>query len=152
MCPETAYSYRLFLLFTYSHRRRGIGTMLRHDSCKKLETNMRIKFLGLLGVATLVLASGCNNAKSPDAAAKDIEAAQVTASKEVADAKHDEQKDLSSDAYQVAVAKADGDHKVAVEKCEMLQGHDQRVCKDQADADYDAAKANAKATKAAQTP
>ncbi len=113
---------------------------------------MRINIFALVGVATLMLISGCDSAKSPDAAAKDIAAAQQSASAEVADAKHAEQKDLTSDAYQVAVAKADGEHKVAVEKCETLQGHDQRVCKDQADADYDAAKANAKATKAAQTP
>jgi len=52
----------------------------------------------------------------------------------------------------VALAKADGDHQVAIQKCETLQGHDQQVCKDQADADYEAVKANAKAAKLAQTP
>jgi hypothetical protein len=47
---------------------------------------------------------------------------------------------------------ADGDHKVAIQKCETLQGHDQSACKDQADADYDAAKAKAKAAKVASQP
>jgi len=59
---------------------------------------------------------------------------------------------MSGDAYNVALAKADGDHQVATQKCDTLQGHDQQVCKDQADADYEAAKANAKAAKIAQTP
>jgi hypothetical protein len=44
-------------------------------------------------------------------------------------------------------------HQLTVaQKCETLQGHDQQRCKDQADADYEAAKANAKATKIAQQP
>jgi hypothetical protein len=59
---------------------------------------------------------------------------------------------MSNDSYDVAVARADGDHKIAVQKCDTLEGHDQKVCKDQADADYDAAKANAKATKVSQQP
>lgn len=70
----------------------------------------------------------------------------------MAGAQRDAQKDMSADAYSVAVAKADGDHKVALEKCDTLQGHDQQVCKDQADANDEAAKANAKAAKVAQTP
>jgi hypothetical protein len=113
---------------------------------------MRLNILWLAGAATLVLASGCNKAKSPDAAANDIAAANKSAHEEVADARRDQQKDMSSDTYQVAAAKADGEHKISIQKCETLEGHDQKVCKDQADADYDAAKANAKAAKAAQTP
>ena len=70
----------------------------------------------------------------------------------MAEAQRDQQKDMSADAYNVAVAQADGDHKVALQKCETLQGHDQQVCKDQADADYEAAKANAKAAKASTQP
>ncbi len=108
--------------------------------------------LSILGAATLVLAAACNNAKSPDTAAKDVAEANRSASQEVANARHDEQKDMSKDAYDVAVAQADGDHKVAIQKCEVLQGRDQQVCKDQADADYDAAKANAKAAKVSQQP
>ena len=100
----------------------------------------------------LALMAACNNAKSPETASRDIAAADSSAAKEVANARHEEQKDVSNDAYNVAVAQADGDHKVAIEKCETLQGHDQQVCKDQADADYEAAKANAKATKVAQQP
>jgi hypothetical protein len=105
-----------------------------------------------IGAAALLALAGCNNAKSPDAQAHDLAAADKSATTEVANAQRDAQKDSSQDAYDVAVAQADGDHKIALQKCEALQGHDQQLCKDQADADYDAAKANAKAAKVASTP
>ena len=113
---------------------------------------MKRSFMAGVAVAALAVIAGCNNAKSPDTAAHDIAAADQSAAAKVADAQRDAQKDMSADAYNVAVAQADGDHKVALQKCETLQGHDQQVCKDQADADYEAAKANAKAAKVAQTP
>ena len=116
-----------------------------------LDVIMRTSF-SILGAATLVLAAACNNAKSPDTAAKNVAEANQSATQEVANARRDEQKDMSKDAYDVAVAQADGDRKVALQKCEVLQGHDQQVCKDQADADYGAAKASAKAAKSSQQP
>ncbi len=114
--------------------------------------------------------SGCNNAKSPDAVAKDVAAAQAKRASEVADAKQDAAKDANSaeakvddktndlnnvnakGAYDVAMAQADGDHKVALQKCDAVSGDAQKACKDQADAKYDLAKANAKAMLAAQKP
>ena len=113
---------------------------------------MRTNIPVLLGLAALLAVAACNNAKSPDKVADNVAAASQSASKEVADARREQQKDSSSDAYDVAVARADGDHKVAVQKCDALEGHDQKACKDQADADYEAAKANAKASKVAGTP
>jgi hypothetical protein len=113
---------------------------------------MKRTLIAGLGIAAFALLEACNNAKSPDTAAHDIAAADQSAASKVADAQRDAQKDMSADAYNIAVAQADGDHKVAIQKCETLQGHDQQVCKDQADADYDAAKANAKAAKAATQP
>ncbi len=124
----------------------------------------------LLSVVALlaVAASGCNNAKAPEAVANDVAAAQAKRASEVADAKQDAAKDAgkaeakvddkSSDlnkvnakgAYDVAMAQADGDHKVAGQKCDGLAGDAQKACKDQADAKYDLAKANAKAMLAAQ--
>jgi hypothetical protein len=103
-------------------------------------------------VAALLALAGCNNAKAPDAQAQDLAAANKSATNEISNAQRDAQKDASQDSYNIAVAQADGDHKVALQKCESLQGHDQQVCKDQADADYDAAKANAKAAKVSSTP
>jgi hypothetical protein len=50
------------------------------------------------------------------------------------------------------MAQADGDHKVALQKCDAFSGDSQKACKDQADAKYDLSKANAKAMLAAQKP
>ena len=51
------------------------------------------------------------------------------------------------DTYDLAVAKADGDRKVSLANCSALSGDDQKRCKDQADADYNAANANAESEK-----
>jgi hypothetical protein len=112
---------------------------------------------------TILLMTGCNNAKSPDAVSKDVAAAEQKASTEVAKSENDASKDIgkaadkvddklvdlnnaaAKDAYNLTVAKADGDRKVALANCSALGGDAQKTCKDQANADYDAAKANAKA-------
>jgi hypothetical protein len=110
-----------------------------------------------------LLTAGCNDAKSPDTVAKDVANAEQKASTEVTKSENSAAKDLSGaadkvddkliafnnsaakDAYNLAVAQADGDRKVALAKCEAASGDAQRTCKDQAEADYNAAKANAKA-------
>jgi hypothetical protein len=126
------------------------------------------KLAMVAGLMALGALGGCNNAKSPDAVSGDVASAQQTANENVADAQKDAAKDnadalaKSADqnkdtieteakgAYDVAVARAGGDHKVALQKCEALAGDAQKNCKDRADADYDAAKANSKATETAQ--
>jgi len=128
---------------------------------------LTVSLVALLAVAA---ASGCNNAKSPDAVANDVAAAQAKRASEVADARQEAAKDSNQaeakvddktndlnnanakGAYDVAMAQADGDHKVALQKCDGLSGDSQKACKDQADAKYDLAKANAKAMLAAQKP
>jgi hypothetical protein len=113
--------------------------------------------------AALLLAAGCDSAKSPDTVAKDVAAAEKKASTEVANSEKAAENDLNKaadkvddtliafnnaaakDAYNLAVAKADGDRKVALANCLSLGGDAQKACKDQAEADYGAAKANAKA-------
>ena len=110
-----------------------------------------------------MLAAGCNNAKSPDAVAKDVAKAEEKADKEVAKTEDAAAKDLgkdaqkvddkmvafnnaaAKDAYNLAVAQADGNRKVALANCGAMSGDAQKTCKDQAEADYTAAKANAKA-------
>jgi len=119
--------------------------------------------LPLAIAATILLVAGCNRAKSPDDVAKDVAAAEQKASTEVAKSENESSKDLdkaadkvgddlvkfnndaAKDAYHIAVAKADGDRKVALANCSASNGDAQKTCKDQADADYNAAKANAKA-------
>jgi hypothetical protein len=120
--------------------------------------------LSLVLVASVLFAAGCNNAKSPDTVAKDVANAEQKADKEVAKSEDSAAKDLGNqagkvddklvtfnnaaakDAYNLAVAQADGNRKVALANCESQAGDAQKMCKDQAEADYTAAKANAKAT------
>jgi hypothetical protein len=114
-------------------------------------------------VVGVVLICGCNNAKSPDAVAKDVANSEQKAAAEVSKSEEKASSDLgkaadhvedkvvafnntaAKDAYDIAIAKSDGDRKIALANCSALSGNDQKRCKDQADADYDAAKANAKA-------
>jgi hypothetical protein len=123
---------------------------------------MRTRLTSGIAIAVLIMA-GCDSAKSPDTVAKDVAAAQQKASAEVAKSEQAAEKDLTKaaetvdgklvdfnnaaakDAYKLAVAKADGDRKVALANCLALGGDAQKTCKDQAEADYGAAKADAKA-------
>jgi hypothetical protein len=129
---------------------------------------MQKSLISALAILAVAAAAGCNQAKSPDAVANDVAAAQAKRAAQVADAKQDAAKDANKaeakvedkandldkvnaqGAYDVAMTQADGDHKVALQKCEAMSGDSQKACKDQADAKYDLAKANAKATLAAQ--
>jgi hypothetical protein len=114
-------------------------------------------------VATILCLAACNQAKSPDTVAKDTATAEQKAANEVAKSENSAAKDLNAaagkvddkliafnntaakDAYNLAIATADGDRKVALAACESASGDAQKKCKDQAEADYSAAKANAKA-------
>jgi hypothetical protein len=113
--------------------------------------------------ASFLIAAGCNNAKSPDAVSNDVAKAEQKGAAEVAKSEDNAAKNLDSaagkvddklvdfsnqaakDAYNVTVAKADAQLKVALARCEGMSGDAQKSCKDQAQAEYDAAKANAKA-------
>jgi hypothetical protein len=124
--------------------------------------DMRMVLTSAMAIAVLIIA-GCDSAKSPDTVTKDVAAAQQKAAAEVANSEKAAEKDLNKaadkvddtlvnfnnaaarDAYNLAVAKADGDRKVALANCLALGGDAQKTCKDQAEADYGAAKANARA-------
>ena len=54
--------------------------------------------------------------------------------------------DAAHQTYNVAIAKADGNRKVALATCESQSGDAQKACKDQAEADYKTARADAKAS------
>jgi hypothetical protein len=114
-------------------------------------------------ILTTLCITACNNAKPPDTVAKDVAKAEQKASTEVAKSEDSAAKDLNGaadkvddkvvafnnaaakDAYNLAVVRADGNRKVALANCESASGDAQKMCKDQAEADYAAAKANAKA-------
>jgi hypothetical protein len=97
---------------------------------------------------TIMVATGCNRAKSPDAVAKDVAAAEQKASTELADSRRDASKDMAKqadqvgdrlaqlddsaakDGYRIALARADGDRKVALAKCDALSGDAHKNCRD----------------------
>jgi hypothetical protein len=124
---------------------------------------MNTKLLGIFAAATFFALAGCNKAESPSEVQHDVAEAQQDANKNLTDeqvkqsehvaeanqdaaqAEHEAGKEKAGSAYDVAVTRAEGQHKVAVEKCESLSGDPQKVCKEQADAALDAAKADAKA-------
>ena len=66
--------------------------------------------------------------------------------REAADVATEGSEDRAAAEYDVAVAQADGQRKVAKEKCETLGSDAQKACKDQAEATYESAKAQAQAT------
>jgi hypothetical protein len=139
------------------------------DLINSEERNMQKSLLSAAGALAIALLVGCNHAKSPDALANDVAAAEQKSATDVADAQkkasqdtalasakvNDKTTDLNNTeaqgAYDVAMKNADGIHRVSLEKCTAFGGDPQKKCKDQADADYDAAKANARVAQVSTT-
>jgi hypothetical protein len=123
--------------------------------------NMQKLLLPVIGILTVVLASGCDSAKSSATVADKVAVAQQQATAQVTDAQKDAAKEIDSAAakadhtpkdvddadakasYEVAIAQADGDHNVAIQKCSALSGLALKTCKEQADASYEQAKTHA---------
>ncbi len=119
-------------------------------------------------VVMLGTLDGCHQKASQVATSADVTSAQQEAQREVEQAQIEAKKDIKSEAkimgadskdvarakvtgaFDVAMTRADGDHKVAIEKCLTLEPAAQQSCKDQADVDYQAATAKAKANRASQ--
>ena len=85
----------------------------------------------------------CNKAEDPAEVQADVAEAQSEATQDVAEAQADMSQGTMEGQEETALAKAEGEHKVAVEQCEALPGDQQKACKDEADATYEAAKAAA---------
>jgi hypothetical protein len=129
------------------------------------EIDVQKLLLPMIGILATALACGCDSAKSPAAVATDVAAARQQASAEVTDARKDAAKDVDGaaanadgssrdvnnvgarTAYDVAVARADGDHNVAIQQCLALTGEAQKSCREGADAGYDQAKTHANVTR-----
>ena len=119
-----------------------------------------VVILGFLG--------GCHQKAPPVATAADVAAAQQEAQHEIEQAKIEARKDVKSEtkimgadskdvararvvgAFDIAMAHADGDHKVAIQKCMILEPAAQQPCKDSAEVDYQSAVAKAKADRTSQ--
>ncbi len=114
-------------------------------------------------VAVALTLSGCNKARSPEDVAKDVAKAEQKANNEVTKSEERAQSaldksyekvnsqeikfnnDAAHQTYNVEIAKADGNRKVALATCEAQSGDAQKACKDLAEADYLTARAVAKA-------
>ena len=110
-----------------------------------------------------LMVAGCQRAEPPSTVAKDVASAEQKAASRTEQARSDEARDIENaqqkidekamdrnnvaakDSYKVAMSKADGAHDVAVQQCKSLSSDAQQRCKNQEDADYEAAKANANA-------
>jgi len=105
--------------------------------------------------AAMFLLGGCNRAESPAEVAHDTQEAAQEGQQEVAQAEQDAMQDAGSNPalpgvetpaennYEVQVARAEADHKVAKERCEALAGDEQEACNEAANAQLDASKAEA---------
>jgi colicin import membrane protein len=92
-------------------------------------------------------AAADKEAKANQRAAAAVAAAEQTMAAEA----HKAHEKAANAAYDVSITRADGDHKIAAAKCEVLSGDAQTACLDQADAARDLAKAKAEAAKVNQT-
>ena len=117
--------------------------------------------------AMFAVCGGCQ--KKPAAASvPDVAAAQLEAQQEVAKAKLEARNGVKSavkimgadskdavrarvtGAFDIAMTRADGNHKVANEKCLTLEQSAQQACKVKADADYQTAVSQAKTVRDSQ--
>jgi hypothetical protein len=132
------------------------------ESEVRQEQSIPVLLAGILLCSGLF--AGCHHAAAP-VTEEDVAKAQADAQKEIGEARIEARKDVKNalkqdgadsknvtvarvtGSFDVAMANADGDHKVAIEKCLLLAPDAQQPCKDQADAQYQAAAASAKAAR-----
>jgi hypothetical protein len=127
---------------------------------------MRLALTCALFASALLGLSACNKAESPDKVQADVAKAKsdavaenTKADEKVKQVEAEAAKDQADAAVKAAdksvgavvdsaVTQAEGDTKVALAKCEALEGDAQKACKDKANAHMDAVTAKAKAAKA----
>lgn len=126
---------------------------------------MRLALSCAFLASALLALSACNKAESPDKAQADVAKAksdaveenakadekvkqvEAQAAKDRADADAKAADKSVSAIVDSAVIQAEGETKVALAKCEALEGDAQKACKDKANAHMDAVKEKAKAAK-----
>ncbi len=131
-----------------------------------------VRSAGCLAVTLFaaLLTGGCNNAQSPSTVAKDVNSAaqkaeentakaEKRAEDKVGSADKDVQKDQRNEQHvaavqgeEVAKTRAAGERDTALARCEALSGDRQQACRDQANAAYDTAVAEAKQERASNDP
>lgn len=111
---------------------------------------MRFRFLIPTVICAATALAACNQAERSTETARDVSAAREDAREEISEARQDAseaRQDANRDTmeintetrYDVAVARIDGEHEIAVQKCEALAGDAQADCKKSADEGRDAA-------------
>lgn len=131
---------------------------------------MKVRLVAGTVLLSTCLLAACNHAKTGAQVAKDTDAAEQRAAQNIAKAEDkasdkvaDAGKDVAADQrdlqhvasvqdQKVADTAAEGMHKVALAQCESLNGAAQTSCRDQADADYELAKARAKLARTQSDP
>ena len=102
------------------------------------------RVLTMLIAGTFAASLGaCNKAEDPAETQADVTEAQAEATENVAEAQADMNQSAMEGQEETALAQAEGEHKVAIEQCEALPAEQQKPCKDEADATYEAAKSAA---------
>jgi hypothetical protein len=99
---------------------------------------MKTGLIVIVAVLAAYALTACEQASSPSAV-----------DKHVAEARMDAQKQDTKALAEAAVTQAEGRHDVAIQRCNALEGDQQKACKEQADAALDLAKANVRAQKLA---
>ena len=150
--------------------RAGVCSVkMLHESQRIGEIRMKFTYVCALLISASLGLAACNKAESPDqvqadvakatseAAANDAKAdearkqAEAQASQDLAKAKADAQTNAVDKGIgavaDAAVTEADGQTKIALAKCEALEGDAQKQCKDQASAHLQAVKDRAKTAK-----
>ena len=125
-----------------------ISASLGLAACNKAESPDKVQ----ADVAKATSEAAANNAKADEARKQ----AEAQASRDLAKAKADAQTQAADKAIgsvaDAAVTESEGQTKIALAKCEALEGDAQKQCKDKANAHLQTVKDRAKAAKAPDKP
>ncbi len=97
-----------------------------------------------LALSAACALGACDRAKSGAQVAKDTNAAEQRAVENIGRSERDATHVAAVQNEKMADTEADGARRVALAQCEALSGAAQKSCRDQADANYQLAKASAK--------
>jgi hypothetical protein len=132
--------------------------LLPLEAIREKENPMIARWLATALFCVIAASVGCDRAKNPAEVRKDVSEAQQDANKQIADARskaveeaaearrdvgnqvEDSSEKVADANREVAMARIDGEHEIATQRCEALEGDAQHSCKAAADADYDLAK------------
>lgn len=104
--------------------------------------------IALIGLMAAAGAVGCTASETPQANDRDVGLARDDVARAPAAAERRAAKPIGAVAeqgkYDMEMAQADGNHQMAIHKCEVLSGMQAKACRAQADADYEMLKSIAK--------